>query len=1133
MKHRYFAAALAGLLLAASGLAPAQTTVKKVVLQGFWWDYTNGNFRNRWADYLVELTPRLKGLGIDAVWIPPAVKNDGGTNSVGYAPFDGYDLGDKYQKGSTGTRLGTKDELLRLVAVLHANGIEVVQDVVLNHATGAGTATGGAGGLDPAGLSTSANAGYKNFRNACYATPLPETADNAAAYLARAGRWPKNAPNFHAHQGHNSTSGDYALPAFGPDFCYGDDGGAADGFGPSSNAAFNPAQGPGYSRTQARNWVQWMKKQTGIDGVRWDAVKNFGYAPQQDWIYNLKYLNGFANGGEAMLNTGEFVGSQTELDAYTTAVNGRNGGTDFAMGTFDFGLRGAIYGMVASGGTYDLGQVPAAQQNQRVAYYPGSNTYVHRTAPFVNSHDSFRPQLSASGNYTGTWNTRDELVPHIAPADPRLSAAYAIALALDGNPHVYIEDLFDLGRLGNRYAHLPADAAALPVRADVANLIWCHQHLNFKAGAYFVRWQAPDHLVVERGGRALIGINDNFTTWQTSTVASSFAPGTVLKDYSGANGTATATVGAGGQVAVTTPPCNGTALLGRRGYAVWAPVGQDNSPYTPARAARTAQEWELADDLGDSHCRSLGQGGALPANSTAWRTAGKVFARAGGLVEYFLYPARTTGSDALIISLFAADNALRGTQTGTGTRSGTYTPAADEWLTVKVRNATAAQAGQRAYVQLRYEAPAAVDTRLPANSPVPRLAVWTAAAGTADALDCRNYEAGRLPAGNLDVLIPAGALPAPVVSAGGFFLAQRLTVEAGASFTLARGATAQLFGDLVANGTLAGDGTWRLTGLSRQPQRLRSPGPLSLACVVVANDSADVALDTPLTVRDTLVLAQGRLALGPHHLTLNAARVLGASPASYVLTANTPASGGSCFGGRDGAGRRFFAVGTDRGYAPFTYAPQGPFGDPLLAVRVVDGILADASTGPPFAPGRNFVGHTWFLTLGAAPNCCGSGPLALGWEAGAEGPGFDRATSALYGYGGPATGWTRRSPAGVPATGSGPYEAVFGSFSPNVSALAVGSFTALAARAAAGPVLVSLYPNPTVGTVQLVAGSPGAFTLRLTNALGQVVLAETTGSLAAGQARLNAALATAAPGVYVLLVRNAAGATQQLKLVRE
>jgi hypothetical protein len=33
----------------------------------------------------------------------------------------------------------------------------------------------------------------------------------------------------------------------------------------------------------------------------------------------------------------------------------------------------------------------------------------------------------------------------------------------------------------------------------------------------------------------------------------------------------------------------------------------------------------MADDLCDSHCESLGQGGALPANSTNQRVAGKIY----------------------------------------------------------------------------------------------------------------------------------------------------------------------------------------------------------------------------------------------------------------------------------------------------------------------------------------------------------------------------------------------------------------------------------------------------------------------------------------------------------------------------
>jgi alpha-amylase len=60
-------------------------TNRQVVLQGFWWDYYNANYPDGWANYLAELAPRLKNLGIDAIWIPPTIKNTG-TNSVGYAP---------------------------------------------------------------------------------------------------------------------------------------------------------------------------------------------------------------------------------------------------------------------------------------------------------------------------------------------------------------------------------------------------------------------------------------------------------------------------------------------------------------------------------------------------------------------------------------------------------------------------------------------------------------------------------------------------------------------------------------------------------------------------------------------------------------------------------------------------------------------------------------------------------------------------------------------------------------------------------------------------------------------------------------------------------------------------------------
>ena len=135
------------LILGYSFFSQSGASNQQVILQGFWWDYFNSNYSYKYADYLSDLAPRLNQIGIDAVWVPPTIKNKQIVD-MGYAPFDHYDLGDKYQKGYLKTKLGDKDQLLRMVAILKANGIDVIQDIVLNHITGAGSQNG-LGGQDP------------------------------------------------------------------------------------------------------------------------------------------------------------------------------------------------------------------------------------------------------------------------------------------------------------------------------------------------------------------------------------------------------------------------------------------------------------------------------------------------------------------------------------------------------------------------------------------------------------------------------------------------------------------------------------------------------------------------------------------------------------------------------------------------------------------------------------------------------------------------------------------------------------------------------------------------------------------------------------------------------------------------
>lgn len=647
----------------------------KVVLQGFWWDYWNNNYPNAWADYLTELSPRLRDLGIDMVWIPPTSKN-GGTNSNGYSPFDHYDLGDKYQKGSTTTRFGNKDQFLRMVAVMKANGLGVVQDIVLNHIDNAGSASG-QGGQDPAAWDDYSTSRYKNFRYVSYNTPA--SAETAANYLARNGRFSKNWQNFHPNSAHNSVSGDWNAVYWGPDLCYYD--GAT---GLSSNATYNPAQSSQYIRVGMRNWLIWLKKQTGVDGFRIDAVKHFPHWAMEDFLYNLQVNAGWASGGSQMFAVGEWVGSKGELDSWANNVQNR-------AGTFDFSLRQALKDMVSAGGSYDLGSIPGAQQNNRT-----------RTVPFVNNHDTFRPIKNASGNYIG-WDSGNELGGgHIDPFDPRLAVSYAIMMAVDGSPQVFFEDLFNVGSTGKRLTHKPTNTTDLPVRDDIANIIWAHQKLNFKQGAYKVRWQSQDALVIERSNRAIIAVNDNWSTWQTVTIQTDFGPNRQLHDYSGANSGSVWT-NSNGQVTLWIPPCDGSNI--RRGYAIWGPAGITGG-FSPGVNSVT-QEWELSDDLGDSHASSLKQGGSLPAASTALRTAGRIFVESGKTITANLFPSVTTRSH--VLNIYNNAGSIVRTVTGTGTLTATYVAPATGYYTLRARhNSSSSAPKETVWIKATYTAPRTV-----------------------------------------------------------------------------------------------------------------------------------------------------------------------------------------------------------------------------------------------------------------------------------------------------------------------------------------------------------------------------------------------------------------------------------------
>lgn len=121
-KSLWRAPVAAAALAAASGLAGAQRS-DLTILQ---W------FENEW-DNMERMGPSLFVAGYDALWLPPISKARAG-NSVGFDPFDRFDLGQPpITDINSTTAYGTEATFIAMVDEMHRADVQVFIDVVLNH----------------------------------------------------------------------------------------------------------------------------------------------------------------------------------------------------------------------------------------------------------------------------------------------------------------------------------------------------------------------------------------------------------------------------------------------------------------------------------------------------------------------------------------------------------------------------------------------------------------------------------------------------------------------------------------------------------------------------------------------------------------------------------------------------------------------------------------------------------------------------------------------------------------------------------------------------------------------------------------------------------------------------------------
>jgi alpha-amylase len=111
--------------------------VNGIMMQGFYWDVPGSTSAGTWWQNISSKATELSAAGITAMWLPPAYKGSAGGYDVGYGVYDRYDLGEFNQKGTVATHYGTLAQLQSCITALHGKGIQVYEDVVMNHLMGA------------------------------------------------------------------------------------------------------------------------------------------------------------------------------------------------------------------------------------------------------------------------------------------------------------------------------------------------------------------------------------------------------------------------------------------------------------------------------------------------------------------------------------------------------------------------------------------------------------------------------------------------------------------------------------------------------------------------------------------------------------------------------------------------------------------------------------------------------------------------------------------------------------------------------------------------------------------------------------------------------------------------------------
>lgn len=377
----------------------------------------------------------LSDIGITHVWLPPAYKGSSGGYSVGYDPYDLYDLGEFDQKGSVPTKYGTRDEYLEAIKIAHQNKLEVIADVVFNHKAGA----------DELEKFKVIKVNPEN-RNEFISEPFEIEAWTKFYFPARQGKYSDYVWDHMSFTGidwaHDiGENGVYSIQneyGEGWEDLTHDELGNYDYLMYADVEFRNPAV-----REELKRWGEWYLSETGVDGFRFDALKHITPHFINDWVDHMN-----SKSPRKLFYVGEYwdIHSAISLKNYLAA-------TEHRIQLFDAPLVHNFHVASRMGREYDLRHL---LDNTLVKEFP------EFAITLVANHDT--QPLQALENPVEDW---------FRPLAHSIILLREQGIPCIFFPAIYGADYEDIGRDGNTY---PIHLSKLP---NIEKMLGVRRHLAY------------------------------------------------------------------------------------------------------------------------------------------------------------------------------------------------------------------------------------------------------------------------------------------------------------------------------------------------------------------------------------------------------------------------------------------------------------------------------------------------------------------------------------------------------------------------------------------------------------------------------------------------------------------------------